>query len=386
MDRVAAALTRARSPGPKAPRPSAPRRSFAIGDPQCSCARFFAVLDAHGLLSDDGWLAPDVKLLSLGDHFDYHGDVEQVAQEGEALLQWLAAHDPAQVTLLFGNHDAVRVVEFAFETDESFALARRLADGCDAAKTPAEKHAACETFHTTCPGVPTPGLASRDFAAFSVRQRALVQRLLIEDRFRLAAAVTLADGRPALANHAGITLRELGLLCLKTAPPPSELAEFLQDFLRAAVTRVRPLWEEGASAALELAPVHVGGVPREEGGGLLYHRPAHPDLAGGDTPEDRAWAFAAARPRRFDPRHLPPGLVQLCGHTAHKRCRKELAPWASPEAFATERASVRTLSARGAEVRYELGVAPVPADGAAVILADPALHQPGSIELVALRG
>lgn len=385
MDRVAAALARARSPGTSAPPPEAPRRAFAIGDPQCSCARFFAVLDAHGLLGDDGWLARDVRLVSLGDHFDYHGDVTQVAEEGEALLQWLAAHDPAQVTILFGNHDAVRVVEFAFETDASFAEARRLADACDAAKTPAEKHAACESFHTTCPGVPTPGLASRDFAAFAERQRALVQRLLLTDRFRLAAAVTLADGRAALCNHAGLTQRELGLLCLPAAPPPVELAEFLQDFLRAAVARVRPLWEAGASAALELAPVHVGGVPREEGGGLLYHRPAHPDLAGGDTPEDRAWAFAASRPRRFDPRHLPPGLVQLCGHTAHRRCRKELAPWASADALSAERASVRTLTAHGAQVRYELGVRAAPADAAVIVLADPALHLGGAAELVALR-
>ena len=53
-----------------------------------------------------------------------------MGRDGSNVLRWLAEHPPDQVVILMGNHDAARVMELAFESDESFAGARALATAC----------------------------------------------------------------------------------------------------------------------------------------------------------------------------------------------------------------------------------------------------------------
>ncbi|MEQ1735597.1 MAG: metallophosphoesterase, partial [Rhodoglobus sp.] len=115
-----------------APTPVTARRSVALGDPQAATDKLFALLDHHGLLGEDGWLRPDVQLVSIGDHFDFgtraQGTIARARRDGPRFLRWLAAHPPSQVTILFGNHDAARVMELAFADDERFDAASDLAD------------------------------------------------------------------------------------------------------------------------------------------------------------------------------------------------------------------------------------------------------------------
>jgi hypothetical protein len=144
---------------------------------------------------------------------------------------------------------------------------------------------------------------------------------------------------------------------------------------------VREDWRAGGAAALSLAPLHVAGDATGEGGGLLYHRPAAPARSS----EPRSWD--PARPRRFDPRTLPVGLVQVVGHTGHHKCLTELGPWASEEARSRPRGGLRTLASDGQGARYELGVAPPRAGEATMYLADGELARPElwPVPLLALR-
>ena len=328
---LAAAL--ARGEVRAAPPPERTWRTFAIGDPQASPARVFEVLARYRLLGDDGWLARDVQLVSMGDHFDYEGSGPS---DGIAVLSWLAAHAPEQVTVLFGNHDAARVMEFS-----------------------------------DAPGnLPAPGLVERDYASFAIPQRALVERLVRARRFALAATAT-RDGRPLLLTHAGVTEREVALLGVDARPEP--IARALAAAFEGAIAR-------GVSP-LDLAPLHIAGAKRREdpatpeGGGLLYHRPADP--AHSKHPAD----FDPTRPRRFDPRALPRGLAQVVGHSGDARNRRMMPAWLAPDL--PPYASVRTLVV-GDDIVYRAGVTlvvPTP-----LILVDPELayHDAADITLLAL--
>jgi hypothetical protein len=71
------------------------------------------ILAAHGLLADDGTLFDDVRLVSIGDHFDW-GPVRDRARatyDGLRTIAWLSSHPADQVILLAGNHDLARVGE-----------------------------------------------------------------------------------------------------------------------------------------------------------------------------------------------------------------------------------------------------------------------------------
>jgi hypothetical protein len=373
--------------GDALPQVDPPQRPFqrrvVIGDPQTTAARLFALLEHNDLLGPDGLLRPEVSLLSIGDHFDFKApdgmSVQEAGREGLLLLAWLTAHAPEQVRVLAGNHDLCRVMELHRLDDADFAAARAQADPL---KRPVaeQDRPALEAFHEAFPDLPSPGIATKDFSCFLADQRTLIQRLLLAGRLRLAQAARLPDGREALLTHAGVTLRELGLL----DPPawrPINIASRLNALLCERVADVRPDWIEGRLVPLDLGPTHVSGVCREEGGGLLYHRPANPERDG-----DKSWESRQAR--RFDPRALPQGLVQVCGHTQHKKeLLEELGPWANA-ARELRPGALRLLHVRGDKVVYEGFPAAVPLGAAELILVDGSMNStaPADYELLELRG
>ena len=344
-------------------------RTFVMGDPQAPFAKLLEVLDRHAALDGDR-LAPDVVLVSIGDHFDYDfRDWRTAGQEGLKFLRWLAGHDAAQVKLLLGNHDSSRVMELIAITDERFAAARAFAQALDG--DPARD----ARFHAAFPELPTAGLAGRDFASFSAEQRALTIELLLAGRFDLALVGELSDGRTALLTHAGVTRREIAML--GAAVEPRAIAALLQARLSDAIDAVRADWTGGRPTPLSLEPLHVAGVPGEEGGGLLYHRPTNPDRRGAD----RSWELARERPRRFDPRNLPVGLTQIAGHTGHNKCLAELAGWATAAARGRKHGGIRTLRLARGTVTYDLGIAE-PADNVAdLILIDGELRRVPAAEV-----
>jgi hypothetical protein len=345
-----------------------------MGDPQAPFAKLLEVLDNHRAIRGDR-LANDVVLVSIGDHFDYDScDWRTAGQEGLRFLRWLASHDDAQVKLLLGNHDVSRVMELVAITDERFAAARAFARALDrdAART--------ARFLAAFPELPSPGLAGRDFASFSAEQRSLTMELLLAGRFRLALVGELPDGRAALLTHAGVTNRELGML--GTPAEPHAIADALEAHLARAVERVRGDWTRGIPTPLSLEPLHAAGIPGEEGGGLLYHRPTNPERPAAD----RSWELVALRPRRFDPRTLPIGLVQIAGHTGHGKCLEELGAWATEAARGREHGGIRTLRLAGGTVTYDLGVAAPASDVADLILIDGELRRlpPAEVALLPL--
>ena len=306
-------------------------RTFVIGDPQGPFAKVLAVLDRHGLLVGDR-LAADVVLVSIGDHFDYdHRDPRTAGQEGLRLLRWLASHDAAQVHLVLGNHDAARVMELATLTDDEFEIARTC--------TP-------EAYATSFAALPPQHVLARDYASFCVEQRELVRALLEARRFHLALVGQLGNVE-VLITHAGVTRREIGMLGINAQSTARPIAAGLEGHLELAVRL--------GTSPLSLEPLHVSGSDGKEGGGLLYHRPSNP--ASGSV-------FDADRPRRFDPRTLPEGIVQVIGHSGHAKCVQELGEWCTPAARARAHGGLRSLHvvtdpfrvAQGTTVEYDLGV------------------------------
>jgi hypothetical protein len=243
-----------------------------------------------------------------------------------------------------GNHDAARVMELASETDETFASASAAADACLSKGQGAIS--ARERFRSAFPAIPTPETAARDYSSFAVHQRELVQDLLLTGRMRLAC-VGKRRGRDVLLTHAGVTEAQVEQLVV--SPDAKAICAALEGRLKAAVDEVRVAWESAQAAPLSLRPLHYPGERGREGGGLLYHRPsAKPDRNSIDGP-------VAAR--RFHPNLLPRGLVQVCGHTGHKKCREELAErWVARSAKERERGGLRTLTVADAHVSYDLGI------------------------------
>lgn len=345
------------------------RRWFAMGDPQTSFEKVRAILRGHDLLGDDGRLRDDVGLVSIGDHFDFAlhegRTLEQSARDGADTLRWLAEHPRDQVVIMIGNHDTSRVMELAFETDATFAAARTLAALAVAEEPHGDK---TREFIATYPRIAKAGLAHRDFSAFAVYQRELVQELLLAGRLRIACLGRHA-GTPVLITHAGVTEREVKLLGLDPLAEPRAdlLVEALEDRLRDAVTRVRAAWERKELAALDLEPLHFAAQRGHEGGGLLYHRPSSKPNRTEDAP------FA---PRRFHPSELPRGLVQICGHSGHHKSLKELAPWLGPAANERARGGLRTLSVGEAGIVYDGGVVPARGGDATMYFIDIEMNSP----------
>ncbi len=342
-------------------------RWWCIGDPQGSFAHFATAIARHGLLGDDGLLAEDVGLVSLGDHFDYGGaadvDVAGTAargREGQRILAWLAAHPRSRVRILLGNHDAVRVMEFAHFDDDVFTRAR--VDSHDATGREREFR---ERY-----GVPSPGCVQRDFCTWTTAQRTQVQRLLLAGRYDLGLAA-VDDERPVLLTHAGVTTRELALLGLPDDVAPATVAGHLNALLARAVAAAAPAWTTQPTTPLVLEPVHVAGTTGEEAGGLLAHRPAP---ASADP-----WSWDTTRPRRFRLDALPRHFDQLVGHTSGKILCREFTTRAAAVA---PHGRVTTLFLRDDEATFAPGPAS-PGHGATrVTFADAGLHHAaGQIEL-----
>ena len=339
-------------------------RTFVMGDPQAPFAKVRELLEAHGALDPTrDRIADDVVLVSIGDHFDYdYRDPATASREGLATLRWLSTHDPDQVVLLFGNHDAARVMELATITDDEFAAARE-----------ASHRMTAHDFALAYPALPAAGVVGRDYASFTTEQRALVMELLLAGRFHLAVTGELLDGRLALITHAGVTARELALLGVDA--DPTAIAGALEAHLAAAVERVATDWERGWLAPLSLAPLHHAGPPGEEGGGLLYHRPSNP--TSGST-------FHTDRPRRFDPRSLP-AITQIAGHSGHAKCVHELADWCAPGTAVRKHGGIRTLRVSEGTVCYDMGVAPPLAGAADLILIDGELRRLPAFDVALLE-
>lgn len=319
-------------------------RRVAVGDPQASLGKFLGVLEQHRLLGADGLLEPDVELVSIGDHFDYGSSAERVgaAQDGLAILSWLASHPPDQVRLIAGNHDLGRVGELADLDDAAFNLAHERAVAAYRGGDPDRElqRAFCDAH----PCFATAEVAARDFAAFCAAQRDLVWALLRARRLRLAHA---GDDR-LLFCHAGATRDHLAAIDAPEHGDAVEIADALNAALDAAVA-------SHASGGLSVSALHrPGNAAIGEGGGMLYHRPANPD-----APANRGHDLHDPLGRRFDPRRLPRGLRQVIGHISDTKCRELLGAWACGESRPGE---LRHLTTDGARVSYRAGLPDAPAN------------------------
>lgn len=327
------------------------KRRLAIGDPQAPLERFLAILDGHRGLGDDGLLAPDVFLVSMGDHFDWgkRNDRDKATADGTALLAWLAAHPTDQVEMLLGNHDLGRVGELVRFDDRTFALARGEADAIYGDGKGSADNALEARFRQLHPDLPTTEIAARDFSTFSAAQRTLVEALLRAKRFRIAYAAT----PQLLLCHAGVTEDELDAIGVSVAARADALVDAIA--LNAALDAAVTAWR--GKTPLSIGALHVPGSGKTgEGRGIFYHRPSNPAF------EDVSY-FAGPPRRRFDPRRLPRGLVQAIGHVRDAKCRTLLREWhdgASPldgplRHLATDGGDV--LYRRGVPVRWEKKVA-----------------------------
>jgi hypothetical protein len=220
-----------------------------------------------------------------------------------------------------------------------------------------------ERFSARFPNIPNPRLAVRDFNGFRTDQRALVQSLLMQRRFALAAVGDVND-QQALFVHAGIGPREVALLDANDA---TGLARAANRELDRAIDAARPKWERGEPAALNLEPLHLAGTTGEEGGGFLYHRPIN---------VERTEPIDDKRPRRFDARLLPRDLLQVVGHTAHRKSREELQPWVTERAAAIENGGIRTLQVADEGLTYDMGVLPHRPGAGTMIMIDGGMSDP----------
>ncbi len=306
-----------------------------MGDPQAPFATVLATLDRHGLLGPHGRLHDDVQLVSMGDHFDWgHASERKKATEDAiALLAWLSAHPPEQVTIIAGNHDLARVCELApFTDDAAFETAWAMASAAYRAGTPDEEASA--QFLERYPHVPDAECLARDFSCYSSEQQRLVIELLRTRRLRLAHAHA-----GLLLVHAGVTEEDFALMGQQPATA-EEAAANLNAFLDA---RVAP-WTGGA---LDLTPLHLPGSAKGVARGVLFHRPAVPT---GD------WQFSGPPRRRYDPRRLPAAFPQAIGHIRDKKCRELMGAWA--DELPPVDGVLRSLRIEGETVKYSRGTSP----------------------------
>ena len=275
MNRIETAGRRARSAwmeGTRAPTPDLrSQHTVVLGDPQAPIACLFAHLDAQQLLTDDGWLKPDIGLICVGDYFDFAAeDSEDAGYQGVQFLAWLAAHDPAQTTLLMGNHDVERVMSFAGCTSDRYRESQAACREMLLLRTPEARRAFRVAWVEAHTGHP-PTVAAHDYRSFVPAQSDMVRRLLLQGRMTLATTAMDASGRTFLVTHAGVTRRELGLV--GASANPFDCSQRLNRFLADAVDRVRSSWAALGHQPLDLSPLYHGWESHRPNGGLLIHRP-----------------------------------------------------------------------------------------------------------------
>ena len=327
-----------------------------MGDPQASFEQVMSVLGHDGALAGDR-LAPDVHLISIGDHFDYDGD--DAARAGVRVLRWLASHDPAQVTILLGNHDAARVMELIGLSDADFAAAqaraRAAAGGAD--------------FATRFPTLPTPDIATRDYASYTTEQRALVIELLLAGRFRLATHVE-ARGR-ARARHPRRRHRARARVARRPRRGGTDRGRARRAVGGGGRSRARRLDARRARAAVARAAARR----RHDGrGGWRAPLPS----AGGDAGREAGRA-APLRPARAAARAR---ADRASAYTGHHKCRHALGDWLDDAARARKRGGIRTLAFDGAHVTYRLGVHVAPGAGTLVLVDGEMRHCADAYELL----
>lgn len=324
----------------------APALTFgAIGDPQASHEQLLDQLDRRHLLRE-GRLRPEVRLVSMGDHFDWGTpDAESRAAataDGLRTLAWLASHPPEQVILLLGNHDLSRVGELAHLDDEAYREARREADRAYRDDAPERSE---EEFRQAW-NLPSWEVASRDLSTFATEQRVLVRELLEAGRMLLA----FAPSDDLLLCHAGITRDELAQL---------GLAEDTTDACEVAAALAQAL-RRGLEAAphptdrVTLPGLHHPGDGQGEGTGMFFHRlcrgPQQPRLPR----------------RRFTAERLPLGFSQAVGHIRDKKSRDLLDLPRSAE----REGAIRSATYGEGHLRYERGVLARPPNHARILYLD----------------
>lgn len=311
------------------------RLHLAMGDPQAPFATVLELFERAGVLSEQGTLAADVQLVSMGDHFDWGPPSarERATQDAIALVSWLVAHPAEQVVLLLGNHDLARVAELAaFADDAAFEAARTEADRAyRLGRVDAEAQARLlEAYPFLCDAE----LLARDYSAFCAEQGRLVELLLRGGRFRLAW-----EHAGLLLVHAGVTQGDLDLLGVDGGSAAAA-ATGLNAWLDERVAR----WTRGP---LELEPLHQPGSAARGGArGALVHRPADPSHA---TAAD----LAGPPRRRFDPHELPSAFPQAIGHVRDGKCRALMPDWCAGAAAGD--GPLRSLVVEGAQTRYVTG-------------------------------
>ena len=388
MNRSEMAGTRARaawSHGLMAPVPERLSSNvIVLGDPQASLACLFAHLDAQQVLTEDGWLRPDVGLICVGDYFDFAAeDSDDAGYQGAQFLAWLAAHDSAQTTLLMGNHDVERVMSFAGCTSERYRESQAACRKMLLLQTPEVRRAFRVDWVAAHSNHP-PMVAAHDYRSFVPAQSDMMRRLLLQGRMTLATTAMDASGRTILITHAGVTRRELDLV--GASANPLDCALRLNRFLAEAVDRVRSAWTALRHQPLDLSPLYHGWEHHRPNGGLLIHRP---DGRSGTLTHEQTLGLDAPRaPRSVPPAEfLIPDIHQVVGHTvACQRLVRWLYPAVSAEAQAASVGSLLCLVP--AELRYALVI---PADArnasSSVVFADVGLATcaAGSAEFLRLE-
>jgi hypothetical protein len=334
--------------------------TLAVGDPQAPLEKLLEILASRDLLAENGMLREDVRLVSIGDHFDW-GPVRErarAAYDGLRTIAWLAAHPADQVILLAGNHDLARVGELADYSDDKFERARAEADRGYRDEHPVRPEPAfCAEFD-----LPSWEVASRDLSAFRSAQRDWVTALLRSGRLRIAVEL---EG--VLLTHAGVSTVELDRLALDAHARTDATA--VAQALEARFVRALRAWR---GEPLSIPHLHAPGNCAGEGGGMLYHRfTTH-------TPDEWSVREDGLR-RRAHVSQLAPGLAQAIGHIRDKKSLQLLGLDASNATIGL----LRTLTVLEGRWRYAIGAEPSPSRAAATLVhldgamldADPRTYQ-----------
>ena len=331
-----------------APKPdSQAKQCIVLGDPQASLACLFAHLEVQQALTIDGWLKPELRLICVGDYFDFAAkDSVDAGYQGMQFLAWLAAHDPLQTTLLMGNHDAERVMSLAGCSGEQHYESQLACREMLQFSTPEQRRVFRNKWVNEHPNHPSI-VAAHDYRNFVPEQGDLIRRLLMQGRLQLATTAVNEFRQQLLITHAGVTQRELTLV--GASANAQDCVRHLNRFLADAVERVRPAWAANQTQPLDLAPLYYGWEQHRPNGGLLVHRPD--GRFGALTHEQKLGLDHPLAPRSVSPNEfLIPNLHQVVGHTvAAQRLTRWLEPAVSADAQSAPMGRVLSLIPSGAQ-------------------------------------